>query len=180
MKICLFNKKGGVGKTPLSFLIAKELGYKIITNDDNVINENMVIYQEKIDIQDREDIVIDLGGWIEDNTADILEACDIVFVPFNSKPNSIQRTKNLVKELEELNINYNLIFTQYTSDRELNSIKDEFENLDYYLHNTKMLDIMIREDITIDECLENTTYNNWFKNHAIQLKQLVNDLKGAM
>lgn len=103
-----------------------------------------------------------------------------MFVPFNSKPNSIQRTKNLVKELEELNINYNLIFTQYTSDRELNSIKDEFENLDYYLHNTKMLDIMIREDITIDECLENTTYNNWFKNHAIQLKQLVNDLKGAM
>ncbi|WP_024954377.1 hypothetical protein [Sulfurospirillum arcachonense] len=62
----------------------------------------------------------------------------------------------------------------------LEKAKEEFENLEYWVHNTKMLDIMIKEDITIDKCLENGIYNNWFKNHAEQMKKLINDLKGAL
>jgi cellulose biosynthesis protein BcsQ len=180
MKIAFFNKKGGVGKTPLSYLVAKELGFKIVTNDDNVISEELVTYQEKIDLRGIDNVVVDLGGWIDDNTADVLEACDIVFIPFNSKPNSIKRTKNLIEELETLGINYNLIFTQYTSDKEVELMKSMFDNLEYCLHNTKMLDIMIKENLSIEECLNNQIYYNWFKNHALQLQHLVNDLKEAL
>jgi len=179
MKIAIFNKKGGVGKTPLSYLIAKELGLKILTNDDNVISEELVTYQDKIDTYGHDNIVIDMGGWIDDNTLDILQESDIVLIPFNSEPNSIKRTKNLTKELDTLEIDYNLIFTQYTSDREIKRMKEEFEGIevDYLLHNTKMLNIMIDEDLNIDECLSNPTYYNWFKNHAQAMKQLINDLK---
>jgi cellulose biosynthesis protein BcsQ len=179
MKIAIFNKKGGVGKTPISFLLAKELGYHILTNDDNVISKEMVTYQDKIDMHGYDNIVIDMGGWIDDNTLDILQECDIVLIPFNSKPNSIKRTKNLMNELDTFGIGYNLIFTQYTSEREIDYIKEEIGEVDYLLHNTKMLDIMIKENLTIKECLDNSTYNNWFKNHAVAMQQLVDDLKKA-
>ena len=36
MIITVYNTKGGVGKSPISALIGKELDYKIITNDDSV------------------------------------------------------------------------------------------------------------------------------------------------
>lgn len=179
LKVAIFNKKGGVGKTPLSYLIAKELGLKIITNDDNVINENMVSFQEKLDLTGEGSVVVDMGGWIDDNTADILEECDVVLVPFNNKPNSIKRTKNLTEELKELGIEYNLVFTQYSHDKEIDLMQLEFDNnVKYFLRNTKMLDIMIEKDMNIDECLSNPIYYNWFKNHAKQLKEFVADFKG--
>lgn len=37
MIISVINKKGGVGKTPISFSLAKDLGYELQSNDNSVI-----------------------------------------------------------------------------------------------------------------------------------------------
>ena len=71
MIITVYNTKGGVGKSPISALIGKELDYKIITNDDSVNEDylsDIVEYQEKINIKDRNNVVVDLGGWIDTDT----------------------------------------------------------------------------------------------------------------
>ena len=65
MIITVYNTKGGVGKSPISALIAKELDYKILTNNDSINEDfisNIVEFQEKINIKGRDNIVIDLGG----------------------------------------------------------------------------------------------------------------------
>ena len=180
MKIGVFNKKGGVGKSPISFLIAKELKLPIISNDDSDIDSSLVIYQDIIDTKNYDDVVIDMGGWIDINTLDVLKECDIVLIPFNSKPNSIKRTKNLILELETLNIGYNLLFTQFTTEREKEKIIEDFapKEIDYFFHNTKMLDIMIKNNFSIEECLNsNKSRMSWFKNHAKAFKIFINDLK---
>jgi cellulose biosynthesis protein BcsQ len=179
MIIGIYNKKGGVGKSPLSYLISVSLSYEILTNDDSdLVDKPFTTYQDKIDIGDRKDVVIDMGGWVDDNTADILKACDVVLVPFDTKSNSFKRTKNLIKELEELGVDYNLIYTQFENERDIRRMRAEFKDyeVDYLLPKTKMLDIMIKNDLTLKECLKDPTYKSYFKDSSLPFKELIYDL----
>ncbi len=47
MIISVINKKGGVGKTPFAFSIAKDLEYFLQSNDNSIIEK---IYPEKAKI----------------------------------------------------------------------------------------------------------------------------------
>ena len=185
MIITVYNTKGGVGKSPISALIAKEMDYKILTNDDS-INEDflsdIVEYQEKIDIKYRDNIVVDLGGWIDDNTIQILKASDIVLIPFNSKPNSVKRTIALINDLKQLGINYNLIFTMYEAilefDRTIEKFKLEDIEVDYKFPKTKLLDTLIEKNLKLSDIKKDKSLNNWYKNHITIFKELIFDLKG--
>lgn len=185
MIITVYNTKGGVGKSPISALIAKELDYKIITNDDSTNEDYLgdtVEYQEKININNRDNVVIDLGGWIDTDTIKILKSSDVVLVPFNSKPNSIKRTIILINDLKELGINYNLIFTMYESTQEFEKTLEKFKlediEVDYKFPKTKLLDILIEKNLKLADIKKDKTLNNWFKNHLTIFKELIFDLKG--
>lgn len=185
MIITIYNPKGGVGKSPISALIAKELDYKILTNDDSINEDYMsdiVEYQEKIDIKNRDNIVIDLGGWIDDNTIKILKASDVVLVPFNSKPNAVKRTIGLINDLKQLGIDYNLIFTMYEStqefDRTIEKFKLEDIEVDYKFPKTKLLDTLIEKNLKLSDIKKDKSLNNWYKNHLTIFKELIFDLKG--
>lgn len=54
MIISIINKKGGVGKTPISFSLAKDLGYYLQSNDNSVI-ESIYPDMAKIDISKSRD-----------------------------------------------------------------------------------------------------------------------------
>lgn len=185
MKITIYSPKGGVGKSPIAALIAKELGYKIITNDDSINEDylsNIVEFHEKIEIKNRDNIVIDLGGWIDENTLSILKLSDVVLVPFNSKPNAIKRTIALINDLKAASISYNLIFTMYESNQEFEKTIEKFnlENIevDYKFPKTKLLDTLIEKDLKLSDIKKDKTLNNWFKNHTTIFKELIFDLKG--
>lgn len=184
MKITVYNPKGGVGKSPISALIAKELDYKILTNDDSTNEDylDIVEFQETINIKNRDNIVIDLGGWIDPNTLEILKSSDVVLVPFNSKPNAVKRTIALIKDLDSIGVDYNLIFTMYETPGEFEKTIEKFklENIevDYKFPKTKLLDTLIEKNLKLTDIKKDKTLYNWYKNHLTIFKELIFDLKG--
>lgn len=184
MIITVYNPKGGVGKSPISALIAKELDFRILTNDDSTNEDylDIVEFQEKINIKNRDNIVVDLGGWIDENTLTILKASDVVLVPFNSKPNAIKRTISLIQDLKKVGINYNLIFTMYETAQEFDKTMEKFKlediEVDYKFPKTKLLDTLIEKDLKLSDIKKDKTLNNWYKNHLTIFKELIFDLKG--
>lgn len=115
MILTMYNKKGGTGKTSLAFNLAKDLEYFLLSNDDSVIEK---IYPEKSKIMDSleviegENIVYDLGGFIEAETIEVFKASDLIIVPTTLDINSIQRTINTVAELNELNENIIIVINR--------------------------------------------------------------------
>lgn len=184
MTITVYNPKGGVGKSPISALIAKELDYKILTNDDSTNEDylDIVEFQEKINIKNRNNIVVDLGGWIDSNTLDILKVSDVVLIPFNSKPNAIKRTIALIHDLKQSGISYNLIFTMFETPQEFDKTMEKFKlediEVDYKFPKTKLLDVLIEKNLKLADIKKDKTLNNWFKNHTTIFKELIFDLKG--
>lgn len=82
MKIALLNKKGGVGKTPFAFSIAKDLGLYLQSNDNSCIEK---IYKGKAQILDEvveiDNCVYDFGGFVASGVLDIIKKCDVIIVP---------------------------------------------------------------------------------------------------
>ncbi|BEK13348.1 hypothetical protein B10927_17870 (plasmid) [Campylobacter jejuni] len=66
MIISVINKKGGVGKTPFAFSVAKDLEYFLQSNDNSIIEK---IYPEKAKIlptpKKIDNCVYDFGGFVE-------------------------------------------------------------------------------------------------------------------
>ena len=74
MIISVINKKGGVGKTPISFSIAKDLGFYLQSNDNSVIES---IYPDMAKISQSPEIidncVYDFGGFVTAGVLPILK-----------------------------------------------------------------------------------------------------------
>jgi len=82
MKIAVFNKKGGVGKTSLSFSIAKDLDYFLISNDDSTIE---IAYPNRAKIMREpkliDNCVYDFGGFVDLNILEVLNKTDLIIIP---------------------------------------------------------------------------------------------------
>ena len=73
MKITVFSAKGGVGKTPISYNIAKDKGWGIATNETYHILDRCMPEEDLLVVPPNEefpelppevDVVFDLGGAI--------------------------------------------------------------------------------------------------------------------
>lgn len=126
MIISIFNKKGGVGKTSLSFSLAKDLKYFLISNDDSVIE---LCYKDKAKIMQEpkiiDDCVYDFGGFVTPHISKILEISDYIIIPLTSDLNSLKKTVQTVKEIE----NTNIIFVANKSE------KEDFKEIENYLES---------------------------------------------
>jgi len=129
--ITFFNKKGGTGKTSLSFNLAKDLDYFLLSNDDSVIEK---VYPEKSKIMEElevvrgANIIYDLGGFIEKETIEVFKVSDLIIVPTTLDINSIQRTINTVIELNEYNDNIVIVVNRIQKAK-ANKYKNSLEAL---------------------------------------------------
>ena len=108
MKISVINKKGGVGKTPLAFSIAKDLGLFLQSNDNSCIEKiypNMAKIKETV--ANIDNCVFDFGGFVSHGVIEIIKNSNWVIIPCLPDYNSLLRTAETIKEIKENAISQN-------------------------------------------------------------------------
>lgn len=137
MIISVINKKGGVGKTPISFSLAKDLGYYLQSNDNSVIES---IYPDMAKISPSPEIIdnciYDFGGFVTSGVLPILKASSAILIPTSNDYNSILRTVETIEEIQPLNENLFVVVTKTEKESDFetvkNAINQHFDNLEFF------------------------------------------------
>lgn len=184
MQIAVVNKKGGVGKTPFAFSIAKDLGYFLQSNDNSCIEQ---IYPNKAKILDKvksiDNCVYDFGGFVASGVLEVIKGCDYVLVPCTPSYNAILRTAETIAELESVNANIIILAANYKDDRELIFLKENIATrynkyLIYYFKNSKIVNNAVNTGLSFSELyLENVLSQKSYKNFYNEYKKLLIKLK---
>ena len=128
MIISILNKKGGVGKTPFAFSIAKDLSLYLQSNDTSCIEQ---IYPNYAVITDTpkliDNCVYDFGGFKSAGVLKIISESDYVVVPCLPEFNSLLRTMETIDEIKKINPNIIILATDYKDNAELSFLKENLE-----------------------------------------------------
>ena len=185
--ITFFNKKGGTGKTSLSYSIAKDFNYPLLSNDDSVIEE---IYPNKAKVLDKlelidHNVVYDLGGFIDRGIKEIFKASSIIIIPTTLDINSIKRTINSIIEINDdcdniiivINrVQKNKISKYKESIKALESLKKEI----VYIRESEAITNSIHLGKTISELYNvNNFSKNQYKGIYEDYTNLLNTIKGV-
>ena len=186
--ITFFNKKGGTGKTSLSFSVAKDLNYPLLSNDDSVIEE---IYPSKAKILERlqlieHDVVYDLGGFIDEDAIEIFKGSSIVVVPTTLDINAIKRTINSVMEINAYCSNILIVINRIKLDK-LGKYRQSIEALKglgkpiVHVRETEAITNSIHLGKTITELYsENNFTKNQYKGIYHDYNKLLTEIKGKI
>lgn len=162
MIISVINKKGGVGKTPIAFSLAKDLGYYLQSNDNSVIES---IYPDMAKISPSPEIidncVYDFGGFVSSVVLPILKESSTILIPTSTDYNSILRTVETIEEIQPYNSNLLIIVTKTEKESDFLSVKEaisqHFENLEYFeLRLSKAFKNTIETGLSITELYNET------------------------
>jgi cellulose biosynthesis protein BcsQ len=185
-RVTFFNKKGGTGKTSLSFNIAKDLGFPLLSNDDSVIED---IYPNKArilpEIQVIEhDCIYDLGGYIDVGIIDIFKSSSTVVVPTTLDINSVKRTINTVMEVNKYCENIIVVLNRVKKDK-MQKYKQSIEALKglgkkiILIRESEAITNSIHLGKTISELYNESNFSkNQYKGIYSDYQELLNDIKG--
>lgn len=104
MTIAIYSEKGGVGKTSLSYSLAKDLKMKYITNDQSLSMlkmGNARLCDKNIPFQDN--TLYDFGGFKSEEAIDIISQVDVVLIPTICDMNSIAKALTTIKKILKKN-----------------------------------------------------------------------------
>lgn len=171
-KIVFYNKKGGVGKTSISFNVAKDLDFFLISNDDSTIEK---IYKDKAKILNKietieANCIYDLGGFIDHNNINIFKEADIIFIPMLLDINSLKRTINTVAELLEFNENLVIIINRVNeyNKKKYSQFYDKIKELELPIFELNESQSLTNSTLTGETILEQ------FEKNALNKKALQN------
>jgi len=176
MTISVFNTKGGVGKSALSFSISKDLNYAMITNDDGLYKQLHPKYKYLQQMQLVEDAVLDLGGFITKETLNILNGSDNVVIPLTIDYNSIHKALEVLNEVD--NSKCILVANMLESVEDFEEIKDVVQNrhrvLVYPLKKSKVFQRSLQTGMSITELYQkNGLSKHYYKSVYNQYKTIL-------
>ena len=184
MEIAVINKKGGVGKTPFAFSIAKDLGMFLQSNDNSCIEQ---IYQGKALISDEvkplENCVYDFGGFHASGVLAIVQACDCIIVPCLPTYNSFLRTYETIDEICSINNNIILLATDFKDTKEEqfleNMLNKSFGDIpSFYFKNSKIINHAVNTGLSFMELYnENPLMKHSYANFINEYKRLIKKIK---
>ncbi|MFA5428464.1 MAG: hypothetical protein WC279_09715 [Sulfurimonas sp.] len=184
--ITVFNKKGGTGKTSLSFNLAKDLDFPLLSNDDSVIEK---IYPGKAKILDKiklieHDVFYDLGGFIDEGIIEVFKTSSLIIVPTLLDINSIKRTINSIMEINKYN-NKIIVVINRVEKKKLNKYELSINALEglgkelFFIRESEAITNSIHLGKTISQLYIETplaahTYKGIYKDY----EKLLNRVKG--
>ncbi|WP_297195588.1 hypothetical protein [uncultured Campylobacter sp.] len=184
MIISIINKKGGVGKTPFAFSIAKDLDMFLQSNDNSIIES---IYPNKSKISKQpsllDNCVYDFGGFVEKGIVNILKESDFIIIPCTELYNSILRSIETINEIKAINKNITLLVTAYRDEKGKEIIKDTITNntlgLDFYFFKySKIIDNAMINALSFTELYNETPLSKKaYKNFFDEYSKLLNTIK---
>ena len=185
MIISVINKKGGVGKTPISFSLAKDLGYYLQSNDNSVIES---IYPDMAKISSNPEIIenciYDFGGFVSSGVLPILKASAAILIPTSNDYNSILRTVETIEEIQPLNENLFIVVTKTEKESDFETVKSainqHFDNLEFFeLRLSKAFKNSIETGLSITELYNETPLSKCaYKTLYQQYKSILDLFKG--
>lgn len=185
MRIALINKKGGVGKTPFSFSIAKDFGYFLQSNDNSCIEQ---IYPGKTKIFEKvkelDDCVYDFGGFVAPGILEIIKNCNIVIMPCLPTCNSFLKTIETINEISPINSNIIILATNFKDDKEKDFLKTELDKRykdipTFYFKNSKIINNAVNMGLSFTELynensLSKRSYQSFYNEYRRLLKAIKN------
>lgn len=185
MIISVINKKGGVGKTPISFSLAKDLGYYLQSNDNSVIES---IYPDMAKISSNPEIIenciYDFGGFVSSGVLPILKASSAILIPTSNDYNSILRTVETIEEIQPLNENLFIVVTKTEKESDFETVKNalsqHFDNLQFFeLRLSKAFKNSIETGLSLTELYNETPLSKCaYKTVYQQYKSILDLFKG--
>ena len=183
MIISLINKKGGVGKTPFAFSLAKDLNFFLQSNDNSIIES---IYPKKAKISKEpillDDCVYDFGGFVDKGVVNILKESDFIIIPCIQSYNSILRSIETINEIKDINKNIIVLISGYKSDTSRDNIKEMIiknsYKLDFYFFKySKIIDNSMIHGLSFTELYNETALSKLaYKNFFTEYENLLNRL----
>lgn len=184
MRIALINKKGGVGKTPFAFSLAKDLELYLQSNDNSCIEK---IYPGKAKISNKvkaiDDCVFDFGGFAAAGVLDVIGQSDCVIVPCTAVFNSVLRTDETIKEILPFNKNIILLATNFKDAREEEILRAELDkrypNFErFYFKQSKIVNNSINYGMSFSELYnESPIAKRSYSNFMAEYKKLIKVIK---
>lgn len=185
----ILNKKGGVGKTPISFSLAKDLGYYLQSNDNSVI-ESIYPNMAKITPSPKliDNCIYDFGGFVDSGVIDIIKTSEVVLIPCSTDYNSIVRTVETIEEIGHYNSNIIVVVTktEKVGDFEIveNAINSHFDDINFLeLRLSKVFKNSIETGLSVKELynespLSRSAYKTVYGQYLTLLELFNNAIKG--
>ncbi|MEA1917013.1 MAG: ParA family protein [Campylobacterota bacterium] len=159
MIISVMNFKGGVGKSTISFNIAKHFGLKMVTNDKYSALSNIKQTTGGGSINIKDNRLYDFGGFEDKRAAEVLASSDVIVVPTLYSRADIQNTVLSVRYILKASANANIVVVinrvRSGDDKVLNEVKEQLNkhikhNVQYVtLRDSKAMLRSINEQKTI-------------------------------
>jgi MinD-like ATPase involved in chromosome partitioning or flagellar assembly len=145
-RIATIQLDGGTGKTAISYAIAKDLNFFLISNDDSIIEQaypNMAKIMKNPKVID--DVVYDFGGFVDSGVLDVIKSCNIVIVPCMDDLNSKMKAIKTIKQITNYCSNILVIATRLKNPKKdfkevADAIHKVYPSINVYpLRETKIL-----------------------------------------
>ena len=175
MLITVYNQKGGVGKTSISYSLTKDLDAYYITNDkiNSIIPltiHNKVINNLTKEIIEKEIVVFDSGGFIDKNMETVLKNSHIIFIPLEADQTSLFTLNAIYKEINELNDNIYYIINKVEHDKDFKEIFEEMLKMGISkdriltIRKSRIFKKVLSDNASINEILKESKLNKYLYN----------------